>query len=378
MKTRILILGAGFGGMELSTRLSEEFGDSIDVTLIDKSDAFVFGYSKLDVMFGKDTLEKVRLPYSRFIKPGVTFRQETITNIDPINRRVTTNAGAYGADYLVVALGADYDYAATPGLSDVNEFYSVEGATVLRDILPTFDKGRVLIGVCGAPYKCPPAPSEAALMLHDYLLKRGVRNNCEIVFTMPLSAPVPPSPDTSRALLAAFAERDIEFRAQTRVASIDPARKIATMEGGQEEAFDLFFGVPKHRVPDVVIESGMSENGWIPVNPRTLETPWPNVYAIGDGAATGTPKAGYFAEGEAAAVAETLFARVGGKGDTGLYAGRGTCYLEFGGDRIGRVDVDFFSGSHPTGIYHEPSVDLRVHKQEFGSSRRARWFGMQS
>ena len=376
MKPRILILGAGFGGMELSTRLSETFGDRIDVTLIDKSDAFVFGYSKLDVMFGKDTLEKVRLPYKRFIKSGVTFRRETITGIDPHTLRVTTNAGTYGADYLVVALGADYDFAATPGLSDVNEFYSFEGATALRDILPTFDKGRVLIGVCGAPYKCPPAPSEAALMLHDYLLQRGVRQNCEIVFTMPLSSPVPPSPDTSRALLTAFAERDITFKGQTRVASIDPGRKAATMEDGSTETFDLFFGVPKHRVPNVVIDSGMSKDGWIPVNPRTLETPWPNVYAIGDGAATGTPKAGYFAEGEAAAVAETLIARINGRGDTGVYAGRGVCYLEFGGDRIGRVDVDFFAEPHPVGIYHEPSVDLRVHKQEFGSTRRMRWFGM--
>lgn len=376
MKPRILILGAGFGGMELSTRLSDTFGDRIDVTLIDKADAFVFGYSKLDVMFGKDTLEKVRLPYKRFIKSGVTFRQETITGIDPHNLRVTTNVGAYAADYLVVALGADYDFAATPGLSDVNEFYSVEGATALRDILPNFDKGRVLIGVCGAPYKCPPAPSEAALMLHDYLLQRGVRQNCEIVFTMPLSSPVPPSPDTSHALLAAFAERNISFRPQTRVANIDPGRKIATMEDGAQESFDLFFGVPKHRVPNVVIDSGMSKDGWIPVNPRTLETQWPNVYAIGDGAATGTPKAGYFAEGEAAAVAETLIARINGRDDTGIYAGRGICYLEFGGDRIGRVDVDFFAQPHPTGTYYEPSVDLRVHKQEFGALRRKRWFGM--
>lgn len=376
MKSRILILGAGFGGLELSTRLSETLGDSIEVTLIDKSDAFVFGYSKLDVMFGKDLLENVQLPYTRFLKPGVTLRKENITHIDPVKRRVTTNSGVHEADYLVVALGADYDIAATPGLSGANEFYSVAGAAKLRDILPSIDKGRFLIGVCGAPFKCPPAPSEAALMLHDYLVQRGVRDACEIAFTIPLSSPVPPSPDTSRALLTAFAERDIRFRPQTRIASIDNARGVAVMEDGSEEAFDLLLGVPKHRVPDVVIESGMSENGWIPVNPRTLETSYENVYAIGDGAATGTPKAGYFAEGEAAAVAETLIARIRGDGETGIYAGRGICYIEFGGDKIGRVDVDFFASPHPTGTYHEPSVDLRVHKTAFGASRRSRWFGM--
>ncbi len=109
MKTRVLVLGAGFGGLELSTRLSESFGDSLDVTLIEKSDAFVLGYSKLDLMFDHTTLDAVRLPYRNFVKPGVNFRQETITAIDPNLRRITTNAGTYEADFLVIALGADYD-----------------------------------------------------------------------------------------------------------------------------------------------------------------------------------------------------------------------------------------------------------------------------
>ena len=122
------MLGAGFGGLELSTMLSEALGDEVDVTLIDKNDAFVFGYSKLDVMFGRTTLDAVRLPYRDFAKPGVRFLQETITAIDPEARRVTTDAGVHEADVLVVALGADYDMDATPGLAEGgNEFYSVAG-----------------------------------------------------------------------------------------------------------------------------------------------------------------------------------------------------------------------------------------------------------
>src|SRR3954454_25036312 len=118
MTTRVLVLGAGFGGLELSTRLSEELGDDVDVTLIDESDAFVFGYSKLDVMFGRTTLDEVRLPYADIVKPGVRFVRETVTAIDPQARRVTTNEDTYEADVLVVALGADYDFDATPGLED--------------------------------------------------------------------------------------------------------------------------------------------------------------------------------------------------------------------------------------------------------------------
>jgi len=205
MNTRVLVLGAGFGGLELATTLSEALGNDADVTLIDKNDAFVFGYAKLDVMFGRTAPEAVRLHYRDIAKPGVRFLQQTITAIDPEARRVTTDGGMHEAEFLIVALGADYDLDATPGLAEGgNEFYSVEGAERLREVLPTFSKGRAIVGVCGAPFKCPPAPSEAALMLHDYLSERGVRDDCKISFVIPFGVPIPPSPDTSRALLEAF------------------------------------------------------------------------------------------------------------------------------------------------------------------------------
>ena len=375
-KPRIVVLGAGFGGLELTTLLSETMGDAVDVTLIDKGDAFVFGFSKLDVMFGLKQPEAVRLPYARYAKPGVRLLKRTVTAIDPERRRVITDDGVFDADYLIVALGAEYDFDATPGLSGTNEFYSVPGAERRRHVLPTFKKGKADVGACGAPYKCPPAPSQCVLMLHDSLVRQGVREACEIALVLPLGSPVPPSPETSRALISAFAERGIQFLPGRRVASVDNARNVAVLDDGAEMPFDLFLGVPKHRVPPVVLASGMSENGWIPVNPRTLETKYENVYAVGDGANTGTPKAGVFAEGAARAVASALVAKLRSQGDARLYDGFGTCYIEFGGGRIGKVEVDFFSGPAPTGNYYEPSVALRADKETFGSSRRARWFGL--
>ena len=375
-KPSVLVLGAGFGGLELTTLLSEALGDRVEVTLIDQSDAFIFGFSKLDVMFGHKAPEAVRLPYSAYAKPGVRLLKRIVTGIDPERRRVTTDNGAYEADFLVIALGAEYDFDATPGLAGTNEFYTVAGAERLRDLLPTFVKGKAVIGVCGAPFKCPPAPSECALMLHDYLVTRGLRAACEISLVLPLGSPVPPSPETSRALIAAFAERGIAFVPGRRVASVDNARNVATLDDGAEMPFDLFLGVPKHRAPPVVLASGMAENGWIPVNPRTLATKYENVYAVGDGANTGTPKAGVFAEGEARAVATALIAKLSGSGNGVEYNGCGTCYIEFGAGRIGKVEIDFFSGPKPTGVYHEPSSALRADKDVFGSSRRARWFGL--
>jgi len=274
-----------------------------------------------------------------------------------------------------VALGADYDLDATPGLVEGgNEFYTVAGAERLRSVLPDFSRGHAIIGVAAAPYKCPPAPSECALLLHDYLTTRGVRSQCEITMVLPLGSPVPPSPETSRALVAAFAERDIKFVPSRRVASLEPTRRIAVLDDGNELSYDLFLGVPKHCAPKVVEASGMAENGWVPVNPRTLETRFPGVYAVGDIANTGTPKAGVFAEGAARAVATSLIARMRGSDQSGAYSGAGSCYIEFGAGRIGRVDVDFYSGPSPTGTYHEPSLELRADKEHFGASRRARWF----
>jgi sulfide:quinone oxidoreductase len=372
----VVVLGAGFGGLEFATLLSEELGDDVDLTLIDRSDSFVFGYSKLDVMFGRTTPEAVQLAYRDVVKPGVRFLQETVTAIDPESRRVTTDAGVYDADFLVLALGADYDVAATPGLVEAgNEFYSMAGAVRMAELLNGFSGGRAIVGVCGTPFKCPPAPSEAALLLHDLLSVRGCRNACEISFVIPLGTPVPPSPDTSRALMAAFDERGIDFVPGRLVTSLDPARRVAVLDDGTEMPFDLFLGVPKHRAPDVVTVTGLAADGFVPVSPTTLQTRFPRVYAIGDVTSAGVPKAGVFAEGQARVAAESVIAALRGDGEAAPYDGRGSCYIEFGGGQVGRVDVDFLSGPTPTGTYYEPSAALMAQKHEFGASRRARWFG---
>ena len=377
MKQRIVVLGAGFGGLELATMLSEALGDRLDLTLIDRNDSFFFGFSKLDVMFGRETPDAARLAYSNIARPGVVFRRETITAIDPEARRVTTDRGTHDADVLVVALGADYDLAATPGLVEGgNEFYSLAGAERLREVLPAFSSGHAIVGVTSAPFKCPPAASEAALLLHDHLTARGVRDACKISVVIPFGVPIPPSPAASKALLAAFAERGIAFVPNRRVRALDPARRVAILDDESEMPYELFLGIPKHRVPDVVAASGLTENGWIPVNPKNLKTRFPGVYAIGDVTSVGTAKAGTFSEAAARVVAAALLAEAQVGEQPSAYAGAGTCYVEFGGGRVGRADVDFLSGPAPTGSFIEPSVALAGEKQRFGSSRRARWFGL--
>ena len=372
---RVLVLGAGFGGLELTTMLSEALGDEADVKLIDQADSFVFGFSKLDVVFGKRESDAVRLYYRDIAKPGVRFVQETITAIDPVGKRVTTDRETYEGDVLVVGLGADLDPTLTPGLVEAgNEYYTFPGAERLREILPTFEGGSAIVGVCGNTFKCPPAPSEAALMLDDFLRARGRREAATIHLVIPMGKPVPPSPDTSEALLAAFAERGISFVPGRRVAALEDGH--AVLDDGQRLPYDLFLGIPVHRVPDVVEASGLAENGWIPVDPGTLRTRFSDVYAVGDVTSVGTPKAGMFAEGAAAVVAEQLIARSRGEESSSRFEGKGACYIEFGRDEVARVDVDFFSTpGRPTGTYTPPSIQTAEEKAEFRRSRSARWFG---
>lgn len=377
-RARIVVLGAGFGGLELVTILSEAFGDDIDVVLIDKSESFVIGFSKLDVMFGRQMPADVCHFYRGIVKPGVRFLQSAVRSIDPVTRRVVTDAGAFESDVLVVALGADLEPEATPGLREGgHEFYSVPAAFTLRGVLPRFERGHAIIGVCGPTYKCPPAPNEAALLLHDYLTERGRRLAAEITVVLPFGTPIPPSPETSQAILSAYAERGIKLVKDRRVQSLDPGRKVAVLTDGAELPYDLFLGVPVHRVPPVVVESGLAASpyAWVQVNKKTLETSFPGVYAIGDVNGVGTPKAGVFAEAAGRVVAAAIIARLRGGPEPEAYKGAGSCYVEFGHGQVGRVEVDTFSGPKQVASFQAPSEALVANKLKFRSSRIERWFG---
>ena len=369
MSTRI-------GGLELTTRLSDALPGEVEITLIDKNEAFVFGFSKFDLMFGKNTLDGVRAYYRDIVKPGVEFRQELITGIDAAARRVTTDRGAYEADIVVIALGADYDIDATPGLREGgNEFYSIDGALKLRDVLPTFTSGAVIIGVMGEPFKCPPAPSEAAMLLDEYLSERGFRSKIDISIVFPFGRPIPPSPEGSKAILDRFAERNIKFIGDQVITGLDPARKVALLRDGTTMPYDLFLGVPIHRAPAVVHASGLAVDGWIPVDKVNLATRFPGVYAVGDVTSAPVPKAGVFAESAARTVAEDIVSKLRHGDAPAPFDGAGTCYVEFGGGRVGRVDADFLGGPSPTAPFRSPSPATAAEKKDFATSRRQRWFG---
>jgi len=376
MKKHVLILGAGFAGLELATRLSGSLADAVDVTLLDRNDSFYFGFAKLDVLLGRREPADVRLHYRDISKDGVEFRQETVTLIDPETRQVTTNKSSYEADVLVVALGAEYDFAATPGLEEGGfEYYSLEGAQRLRDALGDFSSGTILISVLGHPFKCPPAPFEGAFLVHDQLLQRGDRDAAEIRMTFPMAAPVPVTKEVSQLFARALDERGITWAPKQLVTSLDVGAHEARLASGESVSYDLFVGVPVHRVPEVVARSGLAVDGWVPVDKTNLATRFPGVYALGDVAGLPMAKAGVFAEAAARVVADDIAARITGGDPPPPYEGIGNCYVEFGGGIVGKVEANFLGGPEPTARLVEPSREIAAEKSAFGPARRERWFG---
>jgi sulfide:quinone oxidoreductase len=379
VKKHVLILGAGFGGLELATRLSETLQDAVRVTLLDRNDSFLFGFSKLEVMLGRQSPEDVRMYYRDIAKEGVEFHQETVLAIDPATRRVTTNAGSYDADFLVVAMGADYDMNATPGLEEGGcEYYTVAGAERLRDRLADFAGGRVLISVLGQPFKCPPAPFEGAFLMHEYFTQRGIRDSVQMTSTFPMQRPVPVTGEVSQMFRDALAARGIEELPEHKVTSIDPATRTARLADGGTLPYDLFVGIPIHRAPDPLTASGLAVDGWVPVDQTNLRTQFPQVYALGD-VCTGprtVPKAGIFAESAALVVADDIAASITGARPPAPYEGTGVCYAEFGDGLVSKVEVNFLSGPAPAAQRHDPSREIAAEKEEFGATRRTRWFGL--
>jgi sulfide:quinone oxidoreductase len=373
---RVVILGAGFAGLELATRLSESLAGEVRTTLIDEDDSFTFGFAKLDVLFGRKPKADVLLPYADISKDGLEFKQERVTSIDPEAREVTTDAGSYEADILVVALGAAYDFAATPGFEDGGvEYYSLPGAERMRGVLADFDSGRILIGILGHPFKCPPAPFEGALLLHDHFVERGLRDAVEIRVAGPMAAPVPITKEVSQNFLDALGERGIEYIPNQHIAELDRQENEARLADGGSIPYDLFVGIPVHRAPQVVLDSGLTDGGWVPVERTNLATRFADVYALGDITALPMAKAGVFAESAAQVVADDIAARLHGEELERPYEGAGMCYLEFGGGAVAKVEANFFGGPQPTARLVGPSRELAAEKVEFAATRRARWFG---
>ena len=235
----------------------------------------------------------------------------------------------------------------------------------------------MLVSVLGQPFKCPPAPFEGSFLLHEHFTQRGIRDAVEMATTFPMARPVPVTGEVSQMFRDGLAARSIEELPEQLVTGIDPATRTAQLASGETLPYDLFVGIPIHRAPAALADSGLVVNNWVPVDQSNLRTRFPGVYALGDvcsGPRT-VPKAGIFAEAAARVVADDIAATIAGAEPPAPYEGSGVCYAEFGGGLVSKVEVNFLRGDAPAAERNDPSREYAAEKDEFGAVRRARWFG---
>jgi len=376
---RVLILGAGFGGIATARRLRQKLDEKDEVILVDRRDYFMVGFRKTWALVGQSTLEAGQRPLDSLSGLGIRVLRDPVTRIDPTGRTAWMGDQRISADALVIALGAELASDAIPGFQQyAHNVYDPQAIPRAAEALQELQGGKLLIGVFGVPYKCPPAPYEMALLIRETLEARGVKASIEVFTPQPVSMP----------LLGQAGCDIIESRLADNGITFLPNRKATAIEAGEvvfaneRRSFDLLFGVPPHRPPAVVRESGLvGDSGWVSVNSRTLETQFPGVYAIGDvvqiAMSNGKPlpKAGVFAEAMGETVADRIAAGFNGQEPESTFSGEGGCYLEVGGGQAMMVKGHFLAVPVPEVTLTEASTQYLEEKSAFESQRLQTWFG---
>jgi sulfide:quinone oxidoreductase len=359
-----LILGGGFGGISAANSLRRLLPAEHDVLVVDKASHFHVGAGKTWIALGDRTYDQISRPRADLLAPEVRFVQAAITGLDLPQRRVVTEGETLGWDQLVIALGADLDLAAVPGLAEAaHTFYTVDGAERLKPVLERFAGGEVVILLPKVPFKCPPAPYEAAMLLHRAFEDRGLAGKVRIAVYTAEPAPMPTAgPEMGQYIRSELEQRGISFQPQKKTVRADASGRRVLFEDGSEARYDLLIAVPPHQAPKVVRDAQLvGPSGWIPVEPQTLEvkTVAGEIYAIGDitavplpgrykpDVALSLPKAGVFAEAQGRVVAHRIAAKLLGGVARETFDGKGYCYLETGGGRAVKAAGSFFELPHP-------------------------------
>ncbi len=352
----VLILGGGVGGMVTANALRQQLSPTHRVVMVERQAEHIFSPSLLWVMVGWRQPKQITRDLRRLLRPGVEVMQNEAQEIDPERQRVKVNGSQLAYDYLVVALGADLAPQLMPGFGDgAHTAYDLEGATRLWSALQSFEGGRVAILVSALPYKCPAAPYETALLIEDYLRRRGVREQCELDVYTPETLPMGVAgPAMGRAVVGMLEARDIRFHPELNLTHIQADRKELVFSNHAPAPFDLLAGVPPHQSPRVVKESPLAnEAGWVPVDKRTLQTRYENVYAIGDVTLVSLPngkalpKAGVFADGQGHTVAQRIAGEIQGAGARAEFDGFGFCWIETGDGSAGFASGQFYAEPDP-------------------------------
>ncbi len=361
------------------------------IIVVERNDTFAMCVSYMWLMTGeRRDLGQVRRKMENLKRPGIEWVHAEATRLDPDGRTVDTDAGRLSGDYVVIALGAELTPEAVPGFSEAaHNLYDGEGAAELGRLLDGFEGGRIVVLVAGAPFRCPAAPYEAAMLVEALARKRGIRDRVELSLYTPEPRPMAVAgPAVGEELEGMLSQRGIGYHPQQTVTNIDADSGTLHFDD-RAVPFDILIGVPPHRAPTLVTDAGLIDaSGYVPVHPQTLEiladpdnleTQYPNVFAIGDVTAIRLlnsmllPKAGVFAEAQAQVVAATIAADIQGEPLPALYDGYGSCYVEVGDGLAAYGSGDFYAYPGPRVRLEPPTPEARRAKGEYEQLLDA-WF----
>jgi sulfide:quinone oxidoreductase len=379
----ILIIGGGWGGLTAAHHLRGLLASEHRILVLERSATFSLGVSNLGLMTGeRETVRQVQRDMAKLKRPGIEWIQADVRGVDPETRTVETDAGTFSGDYLVLALGAELAPESIPGFAEsAHNLYDAAEAAALHEELERFDGGKIIVLVAGAPFRCPAAPYEAAMLVEAWARENGIRDQIEIDLYTPESIPMAVAgPAVGQALSAFMDERQIGHHFNQQVTEIRKASRTLRF-GDEEVSYDLLIGIPPHCAPPFLQRAGLvDDSGYVPVHPQTLElladvdtldVQYPGVYAIGDVAAIRLmnfmllPKAGVFAEGEAQVVAAAIAADINDRPRPGVYDGNGFCYVDVGDGLAAYGTGDFYAYPGPRVTLQNPSEEGRRAKEEY-------------
>jgi sulfide:quinone oxidoreductase len=386
---RIVILGAGFGGLASANILRKNLSQDHQITVIDKKDYFFMGFVNLWILNGDRQFEESKIALNNLENKGISFIHDDIIAINPIERNITTarHNHKHEYEYLIIALGAEYASEEIDGFVKNHGFnlYDVEHIPNMRKEILALKQGRIAVTITSFPYKCPPAPFEASLLINNILLKNRTRDNIDIDIYTPSQTPLPVAGQKVNRDLSILLEKNhIHFHPFYKLNSVSSKRSLEfEIDDDKKENvdYDLLIAIPPHRVPSVVKQSHFINNGqnWIDVNKFTLKTKYENVFAIGDvteikvNQKVSIPKAGIFAEGQAKAACQHIIDDIKNQSNNPKFDGKGFCFMEVGDKKAGYINTDFYNLDGPITNLEPPSEESYRKKIDFEKNRLNDW-----
>lgn len=384
---RIVILGAGFGGLACANLLRANLSSEHQIAVFDKKDYFLMGFVNLWILNGKRTFEDSKTPLINLKSKGISFIQDEIISINPAEKVFSTLRQKHEYDYLVIALGTEYAPEKIDGFVENGGFnlYDVEHIQQLRKEILALKQGRIAICITSYPYKCPPAPYEASLLISDILVKNGTRNDVGIDVYCPASISLPVAgPKVSQDVIDLLDQNHVSFHPSHKLKTVTDRNSLEfECEGYGKESvnYSLLIGIPPHVSPMVARRSGFIKDGqnWINADRFTMRTEYENVFAIGDiteikvNQKVSIPKAGIFAEGQAKVVSQQIVGQIRDEVCNSKFDGKGFCFMETGESKAGYIDTNFYNKEGPITSLYPPSEDSYRKKIDFEKNRVKDW-----